>query len=96
MGNYNIQIIFLFQLPYNFLYETDKSPGGKLLAYFRQNQMLILIFEESNEIDLQKLKIFLDKNLVLKGKFQKSDFLNFIEELVLKYKKRFSERFIKS
>jgi len=55
------------QLPYNNLYKTEKSPGGKLLAYFRQNQMLVLIFDDDEKIDLQKLKIFLDKNLVLKG-----------------------------
>jgi len=54
------------QLPYNNLYKTEKSPGGKLLAYFRQNQMLVLIFDNDEKIDLQKLKIFLDKNLVLK------------------------------
>lgn len=53
-------------LPYNNLHKTEKSPGGKLLAYFRQNQMLVLIFDDDEKIDLQKLKIFLDKNLVLK------------------------------
>ena len=29
--------------------------------------MLVLIFEDDEKVDLQKLKIFLDKNLVLKG-----------------------------
>ena len=59
------------QLPYNNLHKTDKNPGGKLFAYFRQNQMLVLIFDNEEKIDLQKLKIFLDKNLVLKGRIPK-------------------------
>ena len=29
--------------------------------------MLVLIFDDDEKIDQQKLKIFLDKNLVLKG-----------------------------
>ena len=67
---FNLKIILYqinIKLPYNNLYKTDKSPGGKLLAYFRQNQMLVLIFDDDEKIELQKLKIFLDKNLVLKG-----------------------------
>ena len=50
---------------------------AELVVYFRQNQMFVLLFEPPEIIEqdqgqpedhLSALKIFLDKNLILKGR----------------------------
>ena len=38
-----------------------------MLVYYRQDQMLVMLFDELDEtVDLGKMKVFLDKNLILK------------------------------
>lgn len=54
------------KLPFHKFHLNNKNPACELVVYFRQNQMFVLLFSADMEIDYQKLKIFLDKNLILK------------------------------
>jgi len=49
-------------------YDTINFGGEKrrLLVYYRQDQMLVMLFDSNTPVDTSKMKVFLDKNLILK------------------------------
>ena len=59
-------------MPYDKIYLPEKDTTARLLVYYRQNQMFALLFPADNIVAEQDLKVFLDKNLMLKGTFSKS------------------------
>ena len=73
-----------FKLPYGTISVNGKQL--KLLVYYRQNQMLVMLFDidQFDQLDDEsKLKVFLDKNLILKDlsleneKSDKKDDINY-------------------